>query len=79
MEVKHFQAWAVIFKDGEPMRLSLSRGQKSSIALARRYFGVPWKALKGRGMRCVQVTIETPTLSSAVSVANPLELNVRGK
>ena len=49
MEVKHFQAWAVIFKDGEPMRLSLSRGQKSSIALARRYFGVPWKALKGRG------------------------------
>jgi len=60
MEVKHFQAWAVIFKDGEPMRLSLSRGQKSSIALARRYFGVPWKALKGRGMRCVQVTIETP-------------------
>ena len=60
MNVKHFQAWAVIFKDGEPMRLSLSRGQKSSIALARRYFGVPWKALKGRGMRCVQVTIETP-------------------
>jgi hypothetical protein len=22
MEVKHFQAWAVIFKDGEPMRLT---------------------------------------------------------
>lgn len=52
------ELWAVMFKDGIPVNVSLARTQKSAIRLTCMRFGETWKSLKARGMRCARVTVE---------------------
>ena len=52
-----YPAWCVCFSDGAPLLLSAAPHQKTAIRAAREYYGVPWKTLKGRGMRCARVRV----------------------
>lgn len=52
-------AYALIFKDGEPFLNSISESRKLCIKKAENYFGLKWKEIKSKGMRCQQIHINT--------------------
>jgi len=52
-------AYALIFKDGEPFLNSISESRKLCIKKAEDYFGLKWKEIKSKGMRCQQININT--------------------
>lgn len=54
-----------VFRDGEPLYASVGRSRTESISLARAFFGVTWKTLKDRGIRCGEAEITRIELTPA--------------
>lgn len=60
------------FRDGEPLYASVARSRTESISLAIAFFGVTWKALKDRGIRCMAASL-------SATMSEHLKRNGEGK